>query len=271
MLIAIDAGHGYNTAGKRCPDGSMREWEFNSSVATKLCNLLKKQGMKTYRSDDTTGKTDVALITRTNNINKKKANYCISIHANANTGKWNSANGIETYIIAKGGEAEKLAKKVQKKLVEKTGLRDRGVKVGNLHMVRETDMPAILCECGFMDNKKEAELLKSDDYRNTCAEAIFEGLLEYLNIEKNTSTEKEEDNKEDNKEGSDEEVRKYKNGSTIEKVYSDTGLKNQIGYLNPYEECDCFGIFKDRPIVRYKVDGSSTYKIGFCKWKNGVQ
>lgn len=72
-------------------------------------------------------------------------------------------------------------------------------------------------------------------------------------------------------EGSDEKVRKYVNGSTIENIYSDTSLTKKIGYLNPREECDCFGIFKNRPMVRYKVDSSNNYKIGFAKWTGGVK
>lgn len=71
--------------------------------------------------------------------------------------------------------------------------------------------------------------------------------------------------------GSDEAVRKYVNGSTIENIYADTSLTKKIGYLNPREECDCFGIFNNRPMVRYKVDGSSNYKIGFAKWTGGVK
>ena len=71
--------------------------------------------------------------------------------------------------------------------------------------------------------------------------------------------------------GSDEAVRKYVNGSTIENIYADTSLTKKIGYLNPREECDCFGIFNNRPMVRYKVDGSNNYKIGFAKWTGGVK
>ena len=71
--------------------------------------------------------------------------------------------------------------------------------------------------------------------------------------------------------GSDEAVRKYVNGSTIENIYADTSLTKKIGYLNPREECDCFGIFNNRPMVRYKVDGTSNYKIGFAKWTGGVK
>ena len=72
-------------------------------------------------------------------------------------------------------------------------------------------------------------------------------------------------------EGSDEPVRKYKNGSTKETIYADTALTKVIGSLSPYEECDCFGIFNGRPMVRYNVSGTSNYKIGFAKWTGGVK
>lgn len=71
--------------------------------------------------------------------------------------------------------------------------------------------------------------------------------------------------------GSDEPVRKYVNGSTIENIYADTALTKKIGYLNPRETCDCFGIYNGRPMVRYNVSGTNNYKIGFAKWKGGVK
>lgn len=71
--------------------------------------------------------------------------------------------------------------------------------------------------------------------------------------------------------GGEEEMKRYKNGSTVEDVFADTNCTNKIGSLNPREECDCFGIFNDRAIVRYQVTGTNNYKIGFCKWTGGVQ
>lgn len=65
-------------------------------------------------------------------------------------------------------------------------------------------------------------------------------------------------------------MRKYQNGSTLEGVYSDTDLKHYVGYLDRFEQCDCLGIQKNRPMVLYKVDGTNEYKIGFVKWKGGV-
>lgn len=271
MLIAIDAGHGHNTAGKRAPDDSIREWDFNSATATKLENILHSNGIQTIRTDDTTGITDVPLRTRTNNMNANNVDYVISIHANAFTGNWGNAQGIETYIIARGGKAEKLANCVQNKLIESTALKNRGVKVGNLHIVRESDAPAILCECGFMDNASELVLLKSDDYRNKCAKAIADGLFEFLNINGNTDISQPSEPVKNPSGMEGYELRKYHNGSTKETIYKDCNLTEPVGYLNPWEKAECWGLFENRPIVVYKVDGTNKHKVGFAKWTGGVK
>lgn len=277
MLIAIDAGHGHNTAGKRCPDDSMREHDFNSNVATKVCNILNMNGIETYRSDDITGNTDVPLKTRTNNINSKNAKICVSIHANAFNGVWGEQNGIETYIIARGGQAEKLANIIQTKLIENTGRRDRGVKVANLHMCRETKMPAILCECGFMDNLEEAELLKTEDYRNKCAEAIANGILEYMNINTSSSIIEESKIIEEVKGENEVNIKKYKNGSTEETVYADTACSKVIGSLSKYEECECLDVDGGMALVRYKLTDTKEHreaghvKVGYVKYLDGIQ
>lgn len=74
-----------------------------------------------------------------------------------------------------------------------------------------------------------------------------------------------------NNDGSEVEVKTYQNGNTTEVIYADTSLTKRIGSLAPRERCDCLGIFQDRPMVRYKVDGKNDYKIGFAKWKGGVR
>lgn len=62
----------------------------------------------------------------------------------------------------------------------------------------------------------------------------------------------------------------YKNGSTVENVYADTGLTIKIGSLNTYEQCECLDIVNGRYLVKYKVDGTSNYKCGFVKYSGGV-
>ena len=76
---------------------------------------------------------------------------------------------------------------------------------------------------------------------------------------------------EDEGSGGDEPVRRYVNGSTPENCYSNWQCTNKIGSLNPRESCDCFGEFKGRAMIRYKVDGKDDYKIAFCKWLGGIK
>ena len=111
-----------------------------------------------------------------------KADYFVSIHANAYKENWNDANGWEIYIVSKGGKAEKLAEKIHKYSKE-LGLKDRGIKIGNFQVLRDTNMPAVLIEHGFYTNKEECEKLKSVSFRQKCAECDAKGILEQLGIE----------------------------------------------------------------------------------------
>lgn len=98
---------------------------------------------------------------------------------------------------------------------------------------------------------------------------LSEGWQNFLNLVQSYMIDRPIDNNIES--GSDEPVRIYQNGSTSENVYADTDCTKKIGSLNPREKCDCFGTFKDRAMVRYVVSGSSNYKIGFCKWLEGVK
>lgn len=98
---------------------------------------------------------------------------------------------------------------------------------------------------------------------------LSEGWQNFLNLVQSYMIDRPIDNNIES--GSDEPVKTYQNGSTSENVYADTDCTKKIGSLNPREKCDCFGIFKDRAMVRYAVNGTSNYKIGFCKWTAGVK
>ena len=77
---------------------------------------------------------------------------------------------------------------------------------------------------------------------------------------------------ENNNNGGELEMAKvYQNGSTPEPVYSDTTLKNRKGSLNPRETAEYLSIDNGRPLVRYKVDGTNTYKCGYVAWKGGCK
>jgi N-acetylmuramoyl-L-alanine amidase len=185
MKFMIDAGHGINTAGKRTPDG-MREFEFNSTVAEiakKL--LLEYQNVEVVFAHDPTGKVDVPLAERVAKALKEKVDAVVSIHANAFGDDWNDANGIETFISEDRmpfTELE-LASYIQNHLIRETGRKNRGVKRGNLYMTKVSNMiPSVLVECGFMTNREEAALLKTAAYREKCATAIVNGLVEQFKL-----------------------------------------------------------------------------------------
>jgi N-acetylmuramoyl-L-alanine amidase len=185
MKIVLDAGHGPNTLGKRTPDDSMREFHFNSDVADYIAAELRKyEGVEILFVHEKS--IDVSLKDRTDKANEWKADLYLSIHANAfGVGGWNNAQGVETFVYTtRPAAAVALANAVQRRLIKATGRPDRGVKSANFHVLRETNMTAILVECGFMTNMQEAELLKSDDYRRKCAAAIVAGLVETYGLKK---------------------------------------------------------------------------------------
>ena len=184
MRIGIDAGHGLQTAGKRCAKqfdiNETREWTLNNRVAIKVCEILNKYGIDTMRLDDTTGNIDIDLNTRVKYANNANVDCIISIHHNAGGG-----TGIETYVYNDAclhGETGRMATIVHNKAVEKTGMRNRGIKLGNFAIIRDTKMKACLIECGFMDNENDTPIILTEEYSNKIANGIADGILTYFKI-----------------------------------------------------------------------------------------
>lgn len=178
MKIVIDAGHGPETAGKRSPDGLLREYMFNSVTARYVIDLLQQyEGAETLATFEDS--RDVPLKERTDKANAWRADLFISIHANAMGGDWGTANGIETFrYLYTDPVTDRVAETIHSYMIVSTGRFDRGLKRADFHVIRETHMPAVLIECGFMDNHDECALLCSDEYRRTCANAIVNALVE---------------------------------------------------------------------------------------------
>lgn len=177
--IMLDAGHGPNTAGKRSPDGVLREFHFNNAVAQLVKHHLVKEGMTVLFSHNE--QRDVPLAARTKLANQRNADAFVSIHANAYGNSWNSANGIETYVYPSAmKQSIALATLTQNALIIACKRRNRGVKKANFAVLRETRMPAILIECGFMTNREEAALLLSNSYRQQSAQAIASAITTWI-------------------------------------------------------------------------------------------
>jgi len=188
-LIALDAGHGLFTYGKQDPDG-IKEWQYNDKVLRAVVKHINDHytGFKIMRLDDPTGKVDVPLMTRTNKADKAKADILVSIHHNANTGKFSSAwGGTETFVqtpFSANPKSTALAKAIHPKIVKAMGLQDRGIKPNNLHMTREPDMPSILTEGGFMDSSIDIKVMRDDNKLAEQGKAIAEGIASYLKLPK---------------------------------------------------------------------------------------
>lgn len=191
--IALTAGHYKYTTGKRClkslDPNETREWVLNDRIADKVEKLLAANytGYELLRTDDTTGEKKIDLTARTNAANNFKADFYLSIHHNAgiNGGK---GGGIVAYVYTKVGE-ETLAwqKALYNALIDATGLkgnRSNPIPKANLHECRETKMPAVLLELGFMDSKTDVPIILSEEYADQCAEAIVKVLAERGKLEK---------------------------------------------------------------------------------------
>ncbi|RXJ02953.1 hypothetical protein DS745_05055 [Anaerobacillus alkaliphilus] len=174
-LIVIDAGHGGKDPG--AVGNGLEEKEIILDVSLRVQKLLEQAGYQVLmtRSDD----TFLEPGERAAFANKHKADAFVSVHANAaeNT----SANGTETFwnTTHSGPESKRLAEEIQTSLIQKLGTFDRGVKQGNFQVIRSTTMPSVLVELAFISNKKDAEMMAKDDFRQKSAEAIVEGILKF--------------------------------------------------------------------------------------------
>ena len=177
QVLVIDAGHGGTNPG--ASGLGLLEKTVNLDTAQRLKEKLAKAPFKIImtREED----TFPSLSERVSLAKKAKGNLFISIHSNSSNG---SGHGTETYYNSAANnpyvsDSILLANAIQKRLVEEGNLTDRGVKNGNLHVLRENNMPSVLVELGFIDNKSDNIKLKSATRRQTAAQAIYWGILDY--------------------------------------------------------------------------------------------
>ncbi|MEK4146693.1 N-acetylmuramoyl-L-alanine amidase [Robertmurraya sp. FSL W8-0741] len=177
QMIVIDPGHGGHDPG--ASGFGLKEKDVVLDTSLKVKALLDKTPFKLTM----TRETDVypTLAKRVEIAKAAKGNIFVSIHANKFNG---AANGTETYYYSAAtnpyvADSKLLATKIQNRLLAAWNLRNRDVKKGNFHVIRENNMPAVLVEMGFIDNEKDVEKLKSPEWRQKAAEAIFYGILDF--------------------------------------------------------------------------------------------
>ncbi len=195
--LALCAGHGINTAGKRCQKSldknETREWLLNSRVCEKLEKiLLAYDGIEIKRMDDTTGKTDVKLSTRTKTANTWGADLYLSIHHNAGV-KGGKGGGIVAFTYVNvDAKTKEWQKEFYDSLIAKTGLKGNRAKplaTKDLAVCRDTKMPSVLLELGFMDSATDVPIILTDGFAENCAVALAKVIVEKAKL-KAKATEK---------------------------------------------------------------------------------
>ena len=196
MKIAIEGGHGYNTPGKRSPDNSFYEWNFNREIATGIVCKLTALG---YDAELTVPEQeDISLQERCNRVNKlcnllgTENVIFLSVHANAagNGSSWMGARGWECYTTPGNTKSDTLATclynsaenifqgmKIRKDMSD--GDPD---KEACFYVINNTKCPAVLTENFFYDNKEDLAFLQSDEGKKKIIEVHVRGIIDYIEM-----------------------------------------------------------------------------------------
>jgi N-acetylmuramoyl-L-alanine amidase len=204
-VVAIDPGHGGADSGAVgiLPPGAVTgltprfnaqlqpvlyEKDVNLDVANRLNAWLTARQFPTLmtRTTDNAGgdvpytSVGADLKARTDAANARPAEIFVSIHQNSAS---SAASGTETYVKLGAPEpTQLLAATVQRSLVACLGLTDRGVRERSFHVVRNTTMPAVLVEGGFLSSTVDVALLAQPDFRQKMAEAIGGAVYQYAGL-----------------------------------------------------------------------------------------
>jgi N-acetylmuramoyl-L-alanine amidase len=177
-LIILDAGHGGSDEGAKIR--FFKEKKITLSTTLYVKKYLEELGYRIIltRSRD----VFIPLHRRVSIANKTRGILFISVHFNASQSR--DAKGIEVFYSSQPGKrsqaSKQLATSVLQNVIKETKADSRGVKAGNFHVIRETEMPAILVEGGFITNTEERSNLRERSYLDKLAKGIALGVDKYL-------------------------------------------------------------------------------------------
>ncbi|MDN4525893.1 N-acetylmuramoyl-L-alanine amidase family protein [Fictibacillus fluitans] len=178
VKIFIDPGHGGSDSG--ATGNGLLEKNITLQIATRIKNILLTEynGVE-VRMSRTTDEF-LSLKDRTDAANRWGADYLLSVHINAGGG-----TGFESYIYP-GTEAPTTTYRnhIHDAVLELADFRDRGKKTANFHMLRESNMPAVLTENGFIDTVDDADKLKSASFIGSIARGHVNGLVKSFNLKR---------------------------------------------------------------------------------------
>jgi N-acetylmuramoyl-L-alanine amidase len=179
-LIVLDAGHGGTDEGAKVQTVIEKKITLTTAILTK--KHLEELGYRVIltRSRD----IFVSLQKRVAIANKSKGSLFVSMHFNSAPNR--EAKGIEIYYYdtlkdqSRSRSSKKLANNILQQLVDQTEAHSRGVKRGNLYVLREAAIPAVLVEGGFMTNYDERFMLKDRKYLDKIAKGVAQGVHKFF-------------------------------------------------------------------------------------------
>ena len=192
-VIILDAGHGGFDGGAQAADGT-KEKDINLAITLKLAEFYKLGGFDVIltRSADMGTETDpndtIAhrkvsdMKNRLALLNANPNGLFVSVHLNKFT--TSSVSGAQVFYSPNNDNSYHLAESLQKSLIKHLQPdNNRTVKKSDktIYLLKNAKIPAVIVECGFLSNKQELELLKTNDYQSKLAFSLYCGTLEYFN------------------------------------------------------------------------------------------
>lgn len=189
MKLYLDPGHGGSDSG--AVGNGLKEKEISLDIALKIRSILTNQYENVQIKMSRTGDSGKSLGQRTNEANAWGADFFLSIHCNAFNG---SARGYEDYIhtsLSNSSTTAKYQDVIHAEVIKVNQLQDRGQKKADFHVLRETAMPALLTENGFIDNAQDAALMKQSSWRQKVAQGHAIGIAKAFNLKKKQNDDQE--------------------------------------------------------------------------------
>lgn len=185
--VVIDAGHGGTDMGTRSKTPFCEEKRLCLQTARLVRKYLDQLGYHVVM----TRQTDafIPLARRVEIASQAASSIFVSIHYNS--ARSPLAQGVEVFFFdskespTRAQSSQRLASGILSSIIRRTGFTSRGVKKGNFYVLRETTMPAIIIEGGFISNPRECALLKDLEYQEKIAKGIADGIDRYFKKRKN--------------------------------------------------------------------------------------
>ena len=180
--VVVDAGQGGPDGGKTGVNGKL-EKELNLIIAEKVKKLLEEEGIAvimTREEDGWLAETRIGdLKERVRIMNESKADLAVSIHQNSYHEE--SVFGAQVFYYTTSGEGKAAAEILQNELLEIDPENKKREKANNTYYIlKKTEVPTVIVECGFLSNHKEAEKLSDEAYQGKIAEAVVKGIKSFF-------------------------------------------------------------------------------------------